>query len=117
MLCENVDVDELSMNLVSVNGSFVESVASFSIAKFPDNGLVSVPNLKFNDITREDYIQLQQSDESLEPVWDWAKSIVRKCIIVNGVLMCLRSTNGRVSLAVFVPTCVQLQTSIVCQIT
>ncbi len=45
VLYENVDVDELSMDLVSVNGSFEESVASLMI-------------------TREDYIQLQQSDES-----------------------------------------------------
>ncbi len=87
MLCENVDVEELSMDLVSVNGSFEKSVASLSIAKFLDYVLVSIPNLKFDDITRDDYIQLQQSDESLEHVWDWAKSIMRKCIIVNGVLI------------------------------
>ncbi len=55
VLCENVDVDELSMDLVSVNGSFEESVASLSIAKFPDNVLVSIPNLKFDDHTRRLY--------------------------------------------------------------
>ncbi len=38
-------------------------------------------------------------------MWDWAKSIVRKCIIVNGVLMCLTSTNGKVSHAVLVLKC------------
>ncbi len=108
--CENVDVGELSMDLVSVNGSFEKSVTSLSLAKFPDNLLVSIPNLKFDYITREEYIQLLQSDESQEHVWDWAKSIVCKCIIVNGVLMCLRSTNGSVSLAVFIPMCFQLQT-------
>ncbi len=55
VLCENVDVDELSMDLVSVNGSFEESVAFLSIAKFPDNVLVSIPNLKFDDHTRRLY--------------------------------------------------------------
>ncbi len=58
VLFENVDVDELSMDLVSVNGSFEESVASLSIATFPDNVLVSITNIKFDDITRDDYIQL-----------------------------------------------------------
>ncbi len=34
MLCENKDVDEVSKDLVTVNGSFEEYVVSLSVSRF-----------------------------------------------------------------------------------
>ncbi len=65
--------------------------------------LLSIPNFDFDGISKSDFVTLQKEDESLSQVWEWARSGLKKCFIVEGVLMCLTSTLGRISNALVVP--------------
>ncbi len=46
---------------------------------------------------------MQTKDESIAHIWKWAQNNEKKSVSVEGVLMCLTTTNGRVAHAVVVP--------------
>ncbi len=46
---------------------------------------------------------MQHEDETLKNIWEWARNREKRCVVVDGILMCLTSTNGRYSHSVVVP--------------
>ncbi len=46
---------------------------------------------------------MKHEDETLKNIWEWARKREKICFVVDGILMCLTSTNGRYSHSVVVP--------------
>ncbi len=109
-------IDESVDNVVdyvneSVNNSIEspaepQAVPSMSPSPAISNSLVPIPipTLKFDGITRDKFGQLQREDESLAPLWEFARKHEKSFFIVNGLLMCLTTTQNQFSHALLVPT-------------
>lgn len=69
------------------------------------NSLVprSLPTLKFDGITKDQFAELQRADETLVQLWDYARKGEKQFFIVNDLLMCMTSTLNSVSHALVVP--------------
>ncbi len=65
--------------------------------------LVPFPHLQFDGISKSDFIKLQRSDSSIAHIWSWAEQGVKRCFVVEDVLMCLSTTNGRISHSIVLP--------------
>ncbi len=64
---------------------------------------VPFPSISIPGVSKADLIKLQKADVSLKPFWDWADNKEKRCFVVDGILMCLTTTNGRLSHSVIVP--------------
>ncbi len=64
---------------------------------------ITVPTLSFDGITKDKFKELQSTDPSLAPLWELAKKHEKSFFIVNGLLMCLTSTQNHFSHAIIVP--------------
>ncbi len=64
----------------------------------------SIPTLSFDGITRDKFIELQQADESLASLWEFSRKGEKHCFVIDGLLMCMTSTQNSVSHALVVPT-------------
>ncbi len=64
---------------------------------------VPFPSISIPGVSKADLIKLQKADVSLKPFWDWADNKEKRCFVVDGILMGLTTTNGRLSHSVIVP--------------
>ncbi len=64
---------------------------------------ITMPTLSFDGITKDKFKKLQSTDPSLAPLWELAKKHEKSFFIVNGLLMCLTSTQNHFSHAIIVP--------------
>ncbi len=85
--------------------STVEPSHNTSSSNDSQNDLVphSLPTLTFDGLTRDQFRELQLSDESLAPLWEHAHNNEKQFFVVNGLLMCITSTMNTVSNALVVP--------------
>ncbi len=64
---------------------------------------VPFPSLSFNGLSKEQFKELQLTDDTLATLWELAHSNQKQFFIVNGLLMCITTTMNTVSNALVVP--------------
>lgn len=74
-----------------------------------DQQVVCIPELHFDGITKPMLVNLQHEDKSLSHIWSWDEKCEKRCFVVDGVLMCLTTTNGRMSHSIVLPKQLRLK--------
>ncbi len=98
LLTNSTDSDSLESASTSKHASHLPVRSKCS-----DGLMFSIPNIHFSGVSKADFIKYQREDESLKQIWEWAKNNERRCFVVDGILMCLTSTNGCLSHSLVVP--------------
>ncbi len=103
-LSDNSVSNDVSVNDVSPSDISVPAENSVPVTSVPVNSLkVCIPNIKFNGVSKDEFVKMQKDDISLSDMWKWASMREKRCFVVEDVLMCLTCTHGRTSHAVLVP--------------
>ncbi len=58
---------------------------------------LTIPTLNFDSVTKEKFMEMQRSDDTLAPLWERAKKGEKHLFIVDGLLMSMTSTLNSVS--------------------
>ncbi len=83
----------------------VPAAAELSSSSKTSDSLVplTIPTLNFDGVTKEKFMEMQHSDDTLAPLWESAKKGEKHLFIVDSLLMSMTSTLNSVSHALVVP--------------
>ncbi len=86
----------------------VDDFSIFSSSNCFDNSLdskslVCLPSVNFDGLIKTEFVRMQNDDDSVTQLWEWARYGQKIIFVLDGVLLCLTSTMGHISHAIVVP--------------